>query len=99
MTEFEEEKEVLNTELTDCKARLLKLEEKERQWEKETKLLKESEEGLKVKLVAQEKELQEKGEVMEISTIVPNTETDKAFLASSMSQVMLRDVELTGLKM
>ena len=50
MTKFEKEREDLYTELTDCKARLLKLEEKERQWEKENKLLKESEEGLKVKL-------------------------------------------------
>ena len=57
LTEFEKEMEDLNTELIDCKARLLKLEEKERQWEKETKLLKESEEGLKVQLVAKEKEL------------------------------------------
>ena len=84
MTEFEEEKEVLNTELTDCKARLLKLEEKERQWEKETKFLKESEEGMKVKLEAKEKELQEKGEAMEIPSIVPNTETDTASLASAI---------------
>ena len=99
LTEFEKEKEVLNIELIDCKARLLKLEEKERQWEKETKLLKESEEGLKFKLATQEKELQEKGEVMEISAIVPNTKTNTASLASAMSQVKLRDVELTGLKM
>ena len=43
LVEFEKEKETLNTELTDCKAKLLKLEEKERQWEVGTKLLKESE--------------------------------------------------------
>ena len=30
LTEFEKEKEALNTELLDCKARLLKLEEKEK---------------------------------------------------------------------
>ena len=98
MTEFEKEREDLNTELTDCKAILLKLKEKEIQWEKETNLLKESEDVMKVKLATKEKELQEKGEVMEISTIVPNTETDTAFLASAMSQLKLRDVELTGLK-
>ena len=97
LTEFEKEKEVLNTEMIDYKAKHLKLEEKERQWEKETKFLKESEEGLKVKLATQEKELQEKGEVMEISAIVPNTKTNTASLASAMSQVKLRDVELTGL--
>ena len=41
--EFKKEKETLNTELTDCKDKLLKLEEKERQGEVDTKLLKESE--------------------------------------------------------
>ena len=40
LIEFEKEKEALNTELTDCKAKLLKLEEKEKQWEKEAKPLK-----------------------------------------------------------
>ena len=98
LREFEKEKEVLNTDLTDCKARLLKLEEKERQWENETKLLTESEEGLKVKLASQEKELQEKGEVMEIPAIMPNVEIDTASLSNSMSQVKLRDVEIIGLK-
>ena len=34
LTEFEKEKEALNAELTNCKAKLLKLEEKEKQWEK-----------------------------------------------------------------
>ena len=48
--EFEKEKQALNTELTDWKDKLLKLEEKEKQWEKEAKFLRESEEDLKVKL-------------------------------------------------
>ena len=43
LVEFNKEKETLNTELTDCKDKLLKLEEKERQGEVDTKLLKESE--------------------------------------------------------
>ena len=85
LIEFEKEREALNTELTNYKAILLKLEEKKRQWDKENKLLKESEEDLKVKLPAKEKELQEKGEAMEIPSIVPNTETDTASLASAMS--------------
>ena len=33
LTEFEKEKEALNTELNDYKAKLLNLEEKEKQWE------------------------------------------------------------------
>ena len=59
LTKFEKEKEALNTELTNFKDKLLKLEEKQKQWEKEAKLLKESEEDLKAKLAAKGKELQE----------------------------------------
>ena len=41
LAEFKKEKETLNTELSDCKSKLLKLEEKENQWEGDTKLLRE----------------------------------------------------------
>ena len=51
---------IQTSELNDCKAKILKLEEKEKQWEKEAKFLKESEEDLKDRLVAKEKEIQEK---------------------------------------
>ena len=43
LTEFEKEKEDLNTELIDCKSRLPKLEEKEEQWEKYARLWDEKE--------------------------------------------------------
>ena len=33
LDDFEREKEALNAELTDCKAKLLKIKDKERQWE------------------------------------------------------------------
>ena len=56
LTEFQKEKEALNIELTNCKAKLLKLEEKEKQWEKYAKLLVESEKDLKAKMEAKEKE-------------------------------------------
>ena len=45
-----------------------------------------------------EKELQEKGEVVEILAIIPTIETDTTSLSNAMSQVKLMDVELTGLK-
>ena len=32
LAEFEKEKETLNAKLTDCKFKMLKLKEKERQW-------------------------------------------------------------------
>ena len=57
LVEFEKEKETLNTELTDWKAKLLKLEEKEKQWEVDTKVLKESEKEFKATLATKEKEL------------------------------------------
>ena len=82
----------------DCKAKLLKLEDKEKQWDKEAKILKESEEHLKVKLAAKERELQEKGEAVENPTTLPSVGIDTASLSNAMSKVKLRDVELTGLK-
>ena len=57
LIEFEKEKEELNIELTDYKANLLKMEEKEKQWDKDAKLLVESEKDLKAKLAAKEREL------------------------------------------
>ena len=57
LAKFQKEKETLNTELTDCKAKLLKLEEKERQWEVDTKPLKEREKELKATLAIKEKEI------------------------------------------
>ena len=52
LKEFEKEKEALSTELIDCKAKLLKLEEKEKHWEKDAKILIENDKDLKTKLVA-----------------------------------------------
>ena len=57
LAEFKKEKEKLNTELTYCKAKMLKLEEKERQWEVDTKLMRESEKDLKATLATKEKEI------------------------------------------
>ena len=85
LTEFEKEKEALSTKMSDCKYKLLKLEEKEKQWEKEAKLLKESEEDLKARLEAKEKELQEKCEEVEIPATIPNVETNTTSLSNAMS--------------
>ena len=43
LTEFEKDKESFNTELIDCKSKLLKLEEKEKHWERDDKILIENE--------------------------------------------------------
>ena len=50
LVDFEKEKETLNVDLTDCKAKLLKLEKKERKWEVDIHILKKSGTELKVTL-------------------------------------------------
>ena len=90
MTELEKEKEALNIELVDCKAKLLKLEEKEKHWEKDVKLLIESEKDLKAKLAAKEKELQEKCEEVKNQSIVLSVKIDATSLSKAMYQVNLR---------
>ena len=42
LDDFEKEKDKLNVELTECKGKLLKLGEKEKQWEADFQLLKKS---------------------------------------------------------
>ena len=60
LTEIEKEKEDLNTELIDYEARLLKFEEKEKQWEKDAVLWAEKEKDFETKQVEMGKELKEK---------------------------------------
>ena len=59
----------------------MKLEEKEKQWEVDTKLLKEREKELKAKLEAKEKELQEKCVEAEIQSISVAGEVDTSSLS------------------
>ena len=60
LTKIEKEKEDLNGELTDCKAKLLKFAEKEKKWEIDVSHVVESEKTLKDKYEELEKKLQEK---------------------------------------
>ena len=57
LANFEREKEVLNSELTSFKAKLLNLEEKGRQWEANIHVFKNSEVELKTRLAMKENEL------------------------------------------
>ena len=98
MTEFEKEKEALNIELTNCRAKLLKLEEKEKQWEVDAKLLMDSEKDLKVKLAAKEKEFQEKCKEVENQSASYPREIDTKFLSKEMSWIGLKDTKLTKSK-
>ena len=67
-------------------------------WERDAKILIENEKDLKSKLVAKEKELQEKCEEIENQFVVPSIEIDATSLSKAMSHVNLKGVELTGLK-
>ena len=58
LADFKREKEALNSKLTDCKAKLLKLEEKGSQWEADVLVLRNSEAELKARLATKESDLQ-----------------------------------------
>ena len=59
MTEIEKEKESLDNELINCKAILLKYEEKDKQWEKDAELWAEKENIFGEKKAELEREVQE----------------------------------------
>ena len=61
-------------------------------------LLKESEKELKATLAANEKELQEKGTEIVIQPVNVAGEVDTSSLSKAMSQIGLKDTELTKLK-
>ena len=98
LVEFEREKETLNAELTNCKAKLLKLEEKERQWEAYIQLLKKSDAELKTRLAMREKELQGRSAESTIQSTSVAGEIDTGSLSREMSQIGLKDIELIKLK-
>ena len=72
MADIEEEKEKLNNELTDCKAKLLKFVDKEKQWQKDMALVIESEKNMKEKFEEMEKTLHDTEKEFE-SRIIPTT--------------------------
>ena len=71
LTEIEKEKEAAITELIDCKERLLKYEEKEKQWEKDAGLWDEKENTFETKHAELEKELKENNKEKQVQVISP----------------------------
>ena len=49
-------------------------------------------------MVAKEKELQKKYEEVKNQSIVPSIEADATSISEAMSQVNMKDIEITGLK-
>ena len=70
LAETEKEKEDLNNQLIDCKEKVLKFVDKERQWKKYMALVLESEKAMKEKFEEIEIKLQEKDKELE-SRIIP----------------------------
>ena len=76
----------------------MKFEEKEKQWEKYTRLWVENENILKSKQVELESELKENIKEQEVQIISLSVQSGVDSLSQAMSQVSLRDMEITGLK-
>ena len=88
----------MNGELIDCKAKLLKFIEKEKQWKRDMSLVLESEKTLKAKYDELEKKLQEKEKELESRIIPPSTEFGEQTIVLAMPQVSLKELELVRLK-
>ena len=88
----------MKNELTDCKTKLLKFVDKEKQWHKEMTLVVESEKALKGKCDEMERKLQEKEKELEGMIIAPIAQSSEQTIVRAMSQVSLKELELTGLK-
>ena len=88
----------MNTELIDCKERLLKLEEKEKQWDKDAGFWVEKQKYFETKQVEPEKGLKEKNEEQQVQVIAPSIQSGIDSLYQAMSLVNLKDLEITGLK-
>ena len=92
LTELEKEKELLTTELIDCKARLLNLEEKEKESEKDVGLWAKKENDFETKQEELEKGLKKKNE-KKVQVISPSVQFSVDSLSQDMSQVSLIDLE------
>ena len=96
--ELEKEKETLNDELSNCKAKLMKFVEEKREWEKQRVMLRDNVKALKQKQAKLEKEVNEKGKESEVQIIPPPTQSNEESIVQEMSNFSLRDLEIVGLK-
>ena len=88
----------MNSELTDCKAKLLKLEEKGRKWEVDIHLLRNSEAEIKDRLAMKESDLQSRNTKKAIQSTGTTREVDTSSLSKAMSHIGLKDTKLIKLK-
>ena len=91
----------MNTKLINCRARLLKFEEKEKQWERDAGLWAEKEKYFETKQAELEKELKElkeKDKEQQVPVVSSSVQSGTYSLSQAMSQVILKALEITGLK-
>ena len=74
------------------------MEEKEKQWEKDAGIWVEKETFFETKHAEMESELKEKNKEQQAQVISPFVQSSVDSLSQDMSQVSLRDLEITGLK-
>ena len=84
--------------MIDCKERLLKFEEKEKQWEKDAGIWAEKEKAFETKQAELEKELKEKHKEQKVPVISYSVQSGAYSLSQDMSLVSLKDLEIIGLK-
>ena len=84
--------------MTDCKDKLLKFGDKEKQWNKDMTLVVQSEKDLKGKCDEMERKLQEKEKEHEDRIISPVDQSSEQTIVQAMSRVSLKDLELNGLQ-
>ena len=95
---MEKEKEDMENELLDCKAKLLKFVDKEKQCEKDMTLVVESEKTLKEKHDEMERKLQEREKELEDRIMNLVAQSGEQAIVQDMSHVSLNNVELIGIR-
>ena len=85
LTELEKEKDTLNDELNNCKEKLSKFVEENKEWEKERILLTDNEKTLKQKQAELEKKVNEKEKEPEVRIIPPPSQASEESIVHEMS--------------
>ena len=88
----------MNAKLIDCKSRLLKFEEKEKQWEKYARVWDEKEKDFEAKQEELENKLEETNKEQQVQVISSSIQFGTYCLSQAMSQVSLKALEITNLK-
>ena len=95
LIKIEKEKEALNNEMIDCKARFLKFEEREKSWEIDARIWDEKQNDFETRQKELEKELKELKEMdkgQKVKVISSSVQSGTYSLSQAMSQVILKEL-------